>query len=190
MLYRLLPFALLACAGKTPEPGDTGDAPTSTTDTTDPCRSADCSSTDTVDTDTGNTTVEGGASLLVTFSIKANLIGNMDEPAQGAFYGEVFRTEDVNLFGPVDGAVALGEIEIADLVLPEDGSATDVLFTLSPVPPLDVTILGFLDSDGNSDPGDPGPDNNDPVTLPNQNAFQLQPDVENVVEVVFGLLNP
>lgn len=181
---------LTACSGdKAPtdpeDPLDTA-APTTTTESTDLCRRGAC---DTTWTDTG-TTEPTGASLRVTFSIAPNVAANMDEPAEGPFLGEVYRAEDVGALGPENGAEPLASIFVDNVVLPADGSPTGVLFEQQPVPPLNVVILGFLDTDGNNDPNDPGPDADDPVTLPGDNEFQLQPDVPNTVEVRFGLLNP
>lgn len=187
-MWRSLYLALLidvvsGCSGTTKgdvSPAETSDT-ASPTETSDPCRRG-CASTP--------TSSETGATLRVTFSIAPNLVDQLDGPPEGPFIGEVYRADDVGPLGPDDGAVALGDIEIDLLVLPEDGLSTEVLFELQPVPPLSITILGFVDTDGNMDEANPEPDQGDPVTLPNDNTFDLLPDVVNTVDVHFGLLNP
>jgi hypothetical protein len=65
-----------------------------------------------------------------------------------------------------------------------------VLFTTGALPVGEVTILGFIDSDGNADPDAPSPDAKDPVTLPSDNEFDVIGGQETTVEVYFGLINP
>ena len=155
-------FLLLACGGDT--------ADDSTTSGTTPSTS-------------------GFGTLALTFRIDSGQISNMDEPPIGTFYGSFWRGSEVTSLGPEDGAVDLGGIEVADIDL-TSGEATAVLFTSGPLPAEEIIVLGFLDSDANAIAGSPDPDDKDPVTLPNDNDFDVVGDTETTVEVYFGLLNP
>ena len=131
----------------------------------------------------------GSTGLNVKFAIDPDVARKLDGPARGPFFGQAFHQEDVNSFGPTNDAVPLGDIAV-DLDLAGDGSATEILFTVTPVTAMPITILGFLDTDANRDESDPQPDRGDPVTLPGDNAFDMVPHHQNVVTVFFGLLNP
>lgn len=186
-------LTVVACGPGTEETRSGTAADTDSTDTclTEPCSPTDTETLDTTPSDTDTGTPPGdGTALAVRFSIEADLAARMTEEPSGPFWGEVYRAEDVSLFGPDNGAVALGAIEISDLILAPDGSSTAVLFRLEPVPPIEIAILGFVDTDDNADPSAPDPDADDPVTLPTRNQFTLQLGVETEVTVVFGLLNP
>jgi len=132
--------------------------------------------------------VAGDGTLALTFGIDSDYLAAMEEPAVGTFYGSFWLGSEVTSLGPDDGAMDLGGIEVAlDLT---DGGPTAVLFTSGPLPAEEIVVLGFLDSDANTDPGAPGPDAKDPVTLPNDNDFDVVAGQETTVEVFFGLLNP
>ena len=152
------------------------------------CSGSDCGSHPVEFLDSGYP--PGSTGLNVQFAIDPNVAKKLDDPSRGPFVGQVFHSEDVNSLGPTNGAVPLGDITVDDLDLPDDGSTTEVEFHISPVPALPVTILGFVDTDGNRNEDDPQPDRGDPVTLPGDNEFQLVADHQNLVTVFFGLLNP
>jgi hypothetical protein len=114
----------------------------------------------------------------------------MDEAPNGTFYGSFWRGDEVSGVGPDEGAVDLGGVQIDDLSLALDGSSTAVVFTSGPLPTGEVVLLGFLDSDANTDPANPGPDAKDPVTLPSDNDFDVIDGEVTEVRVFFGLLNP
>ena len=138
------------------------------------------------DTSADTTATEG--TLALTFAIDTDYQAAMDEPAVGTFYGAYWLGEEVTSLGPDDGAVSLGSIEVeVDLT---DANPTAVLTTSPALPATEIVILGFLDSDANADADDPGPDDRDPVTLPNDNDFDVVGGAETTVEVFFGLLNP
>ena len=142
-------------------------------------------------TPTGTTPpTSGEGTLALTFRMDADQMTNMQEPAIGTFYGSFWRGSEVSSLGPDDGAEDLGGIEVTGIDLTVGGGPTGVLFVSGPLPAEEVVVLGFLDTDGNADPNDLGPDSKDPVTLPNDNDFDVVGDAETTVEVYFGLLNP
>ena len=126
--------------------------------------------------------------LALRFDIDADYRDAMDEPALGHFRGSFWRSDEVEAIGPIEGAEDLGSISVDNIDL--TGDATAVLFTSEPLPPIEVTVLGFLDSDGNMDPDNPDPDKKDPVTLPNDNEFLVVAGETTEVEVLFDFLNP
>ena len=126
--------------------------------------------------------------LALRFDIDADYRDAMDEPALGNFRGSFWRSDEVEAIGPIEGAQDLGSISVDNIDL--TGDATAVLFTSEPLPPIEVTVLGFLDSDGNMDPDNPDPDNKDPVTLPNENGFHVVSGETVEVTVWFGFLSP
>ena len=86
------------------------------------------------------------------------------EPLQGSVYGSVYRSEDVEITGPVEGAEAAASFTF-DGVDVTDGPS-DVFRIDEQLPTGDYQILGFLDVDANADPADPSPDAGDPVFIP------------------------
>ena len=141
-------------------------------------------------TDGGGVPLTGVGQLALTFAIDSDYAAAMDEPPSGTFYGSFWRGDEVSGVGPDDGAVDLGGVQVDDLTLPLDGSGTTVVFTSADLPTGEVVLLGFLDSDGNTDPANPGPDAKDPVTLPSDNDFDVVDGAVTEVRVFFGLLNP
>ena len=139
--------------------------------------------------DTGGEVDDTPGQLSIRFAIEPDYQEAMDEDAIGTFRGSVYWADDVGATGPVEGAVALESIEVegVDLVA---ANPTAVMHTTGELAPGEVVILGFLDSDGNADPEDPGPDAKDPVTLPSDNDFDVVPGETTEVEVFFGFLNP
>ena len=164
---------LLACSDKSAstDSGDTGDANTSPDES-----------------------VEGFGDLQLAFAMDADYLellrDTYGEKAIGTFYGSVYRTEDVTSIGPVDGAEPLASADVETVDLTPSGDETAVLHTIEGLPSGSVTILGFLDTDGNAKSDDPGPDDHDPVTLPSENAFEVVADTESLAVVYFGFLNP
>jgi len=131
----------------------------------------------------------GFGTLAASFGIDSDWRDNMDEPATGPFWGSVYNADEVSAIGPDEGAEALANLYVASVDLTGDLS-TAVLVTTEELPEGWVTILGFMDSDGNAIVDDEDPDSKDPVTLPGQNEFEVIRDVESEVEIFFGLLNP
>ena len=98
--------------------------------------------------------------------------------------------DEVSSIGPEEGAEALADLYVENVILPTDGSPTEVLLQLEDLPVTEVVVLGFLDSDGNADPADPSPDSKDPVTLPSDNDFDVIGGEQTEVSIFFGFLNP
>ena len=127
--------------------------------------------------------------LALRFAIDEDYAALMDEPPAGVFYGSFWHSEDVDSLGPIEGAVAINVMEI-EMDLPMDGSATEVLWTEEDLPVGEVYMLGFLDSDGNSDPENTGPDSKDPVTLPTESDFDVIGGETTEVTVMMSMLYP
>ncbi len=128
--------------------------------------------------------------LVISFRIDEDWFNAMDEPAIGPFAGTIFDSEDVTGVGPDDEAREYGDVYVKEVDLTDGDFTTEVLVTTDLLPATWVTILGFLDSDGNSTPEDGGPDDGDPVTLPNSNEFLVVAGEDTAAEVYFGFLNP
>ena len=126
--------------------------------------------------------------LAMRFDIDHDYRDAMEEAALGPFEGAFWRADQVDALGPMEGAEDLGGISVAEVDL--TGDPTAVLFTSLDLPPIEVVVLGFVDSDGNAAEGDGGPDKKDPVTLPNENRFQVVSGAETEVTVYFGFLHP
>lgn len=132
----------------------------------------------------------GEGTLALTFRLDEDYLSIMDEEPVGHFWGAVYRGDEVTGLGPVEGAQTLEEVEVEVMDLRPSGGPSGVLYTTAELPAMEVVVLGFLDSDANADPADVGPDDRDPVTLPNDNDFDVIDGEETTVEVFFGLLNP
>jgi len=127
--------------------------------------------------------------LALRFAIDEDYAALMDEPPEGTFYGSFWHSEDVDALGPIEGAEAINVMEL-ELALPMDGSATEVLWTEENLPVGEIYMLGFLDSDGNSDPENTNPDSKDPVTLPNESDFDVVGGETTEVTVMMSMLYP
>lgn len=127
--------------------------------------------------------------LALRFSIDEDYAAIMNEAPAGIFYGTVWRAEDVDALGPLEGSEKLTNFSVT-IDLPMDGSPTDVVHTLEELPALEVIILGFLDSDGNNDPDDTGPDSKDPVTIPADNDFDVVGGETTEANVFMSMLYP
>ena len=90
---------------------------------------------------------EQGASqgdLLFRFAMDVDYMAEMQEVAAGAFHGSIYLGEEVSSIGPEDGAQALQHIFVEDVVLPTDGSPTEVLIEIKDLPASEVVVLGFF----------------------------------------------
>lgn len=126
--------------------------------------------------------------LALYFTIDPDVQETMAEDAIGAFRGSIFLADDVTAVGPVDGAEDLESVFVEEVDLRNGASA--VLYTTGQLPVGWITVLGFLDTDGNADPDNPDPDDKDPVTLPHQNELEVIGGETTEVAVHFGLLKP
>lgn len=156
-----LVVVLGACDGGEAPADDTDDAPTTGT----------LEVTFRIDDDWGQAVLDDGEALL------------------GPFWGDVFLSDEVTGIGPNPDAVALTSMAYTDVDL-SGFDATPVMGTVPELPAGWVTVLGFFDSDGNAASGSDGPDSGDPVTLPNENDFEVVAGETTTVEVFFGFRNP
>ena len=108
----------------------------------------------------------------------------------GNYWGDFYRSDDVTGIGPNEGSVALASVQATDVDLTDYVNGTEVLLTLADLPAGWVTALGFFDSDGNADPSSPNPDSGDPVTLPNENEFEVIGGETTEATIYFGFRNP
>ena len=141
------------------------------------------------DTDDTDASGSGRGALRVSFGIDGDWFASMDEPCVGPFWGSIWLSDEVTGAGPIDGAESVADLHIESVDL-SAGENTAVLTTVTDLPAGWVTILGFLDSDGNANVDEPDPDEDDPVTLPGDNEFEVVEDAETDALVFFGLLNP
>jgi len=135
------------------------------------------------DVDTGNDEValDGPGTLLVSFSMEEDLIPSMEEDPVGEFLGSIFAEDDASAIGPADGAEALEDLAVSmDL---SSGTTTET-YTTAPLEPGIYWILGCLDVDGNDCEAA------DPITVPNENKFQVEADTEVSAAVFMSMLNP
>jgi hypothetical protein len=139
--------------------------------------------------DDDDSTAATTGTLALSFRIDEDWAAAMDEPAVGPFRATVFYTDQVSGVGPDDDAEELASVYVDEVDLTGPDRTSPVLFVTGELPATWVTILGFLDSDGNA--ADPfGPDDGDPVTLPNDNAFEVIAGAETPAEILFDFLNP
>ena len=146
-------------------------------------------STDTAQEDSAQGVEPTSGSLALRFKIDEDYAALMDEPPSGILYGSFWRSEDVDAIGPIEGAVALNTIELS-VDLDPSGAETEILWTEEGLPIQEVYFLGFIDSDGNSDPQATHPDSKDPVTLPSDNDFDVIGGEITEVTVLFAMLYP
>lgn len=135
--------------------------------------------------ETGDTETEpaGPSTLVLSFDLDPGLIEQMSEPAVGLFEGSVFAENDASALGPNDGATPLLDFTSEALDFGTAGGLLAEKATVGPVDPQIVWILGCLDSDAN------GCDIGDPITIPNENKFQLTAG-EAPYTIKMSLLNP
>jgi hypothetical protein len=111
-----------------------------------------------------------------------------EEPV-GRFFGSLFHRDDVDVQGPKDGTTEIQTFDVAVDLRP-DGGPTAPLLTTRDVEPGWVTVLGFLDTDGNADLHDALPEGGDPCTVPDENEFEVVPAGVTPAVVRFGILYP
>ena len=129
------------------------------------------------------TDLQGPATLHLSFDLDPDLIPTMAEPAAGIFRGSIFAENDASAVGPNAGAVPLTDFESDPLDFGTTGGLQANKATVGPIDAQIVWILGCLDSDGNEC------DQNDPITIPNENKFQVLPG-DGDYTVKMSLLNP
>jgi hypothetical protein len=136
----------------------------------------------------GEASADATGRFVVTFSASSTVMGsrNLDGPLVGDVRGSVFRSSDVTLLGPNDGAESVADFFFADVDVrdPTLLRAFDIDATL---PFGDYQILGFMDIDGNATE-DSGPDAFDPVMIP-IGGYALNCGVQPI-NVEFAILLP
>lgn len=134
----------------------------------------------------GATSADEGR-LSVTYQASSTVLGTETKaPLRGHLYGSVYRAEDVKITGPIDGAEPVATIDIEQIDVTE--GPTDPIVIDEVLPAGSYQILGFLDIDGDADPGAPDPDEGDPVMIP-IGGYELSCDVQPVV-AEFAILLP
>lgn len=122
----------------------------------------------------GSTTAAASGAVVLRFAVPngARESPNLKSPLVGAIYGAIFRTEDVTLTGPVDGAETFGgSIEVLNVDV-QTVDVSESSWTSGPIPPGEYTFLGFYDLNGNGAEQD-NPDAGDLATLPSVNKFTI-----------------
>lgn len=127
------------------------------------------------------TAATGPGTLTLSFGIEPDLIPGMATDPVGTFNGSIYRDEDASAIGPNDGATSVEDLDVAlDLT---NGDVADAA-TTGQLDPGIYWILGCLDVDAN------GCDKDDPITVPNENKFLVEPETDSPARVFFSLLNP
>ena len=112
---------------------------------------------------------------------------DLDGPLRGNIWGEVFRSEDVILTGPLPGVTAVAEFAYTDVdISSADGSPQTYLID-TPLPAGAYQILGFIDIDNNG-ADTTNPDKGDPVTMP-IGQYDMT-CITQPTNVEFAILNP
>ena len=71
--------------------------------------------------------------LALRFAMDADYIAAMDEEPAGRFWATIWKGEEVDNLGPMEGAEGLENVYVEQIDLPVDGSATAVLTTTGPL---------------------------------------------------------
>lgn len=140
----------------------------------------------TADSSSGGAGATGTVTLSFSVSNGVRMGPTLEDPLMGGVYGDLYRTSDVALTGPVADAVAVDSVALegVDLTTAETSANT---WTSQPLPPGDYTFLGMFDVDGNFETTDHNPDSGDPVTLTNQD-FVITADQDTPFLVAFELV--
>jgi hypothetical protein len=110
------------------------------------------------------------------------------DPLEGPVYGSIFRTADVALTGPTEGAEAVVSVRVDSVDLRERDLSESTFE--AELPEGSYTFLGFWDIDHSSSPDDPdlGPENGDPVPLADTNQFDIVSGQSHEVTATFELI--
>lgn len=135
----------------------------------------------------GGTGDGGEGKLNVTFQASDLVLESelLDAELECQIWANVFRSDEVLVTGPIEGAEVLASIEVPYADLREGIRSVPVI--TSDIPAVRVKILGFCDVDGNADLDDPAPDRGDPVTVPFK-EFQVLEGLTAEVTVPFDLV--
>jgi len=134
----------------------------------------------------GATAMTGMVSMTFALSKGAKASPALVDPLKGTVYGSLYKQEDVTAAGPIDGAMEVASVEVADVDLTTlDVSAE--MWMNHEVPVGSFTFLGFYDLDGNGS-ATFEPDAGDPVTLPSANKFDVTAGQETALTATFDLV--
>lgn len=114
----------------------------------------------------------------VAFAASTTVQGTkLKAPLRGNVYGDVYRSDDVEITGPIDGADPVARFRFPDV--DSTGGPSTPLLIDTQLPAGSYQILGFMDIDGNADATSPNPDAGDPVFIP-IGGYELECDVHPV----------
>ncbi|MDP7039324.1 MAG: hypothetical protein QGI45_09205 [Myxococcota bacterium] len=136
----------------------------------------------------GSAPVDTG-DIRLNFSVSSSVRSSpyLDDALLGTVYGGIFHVQDVSVLGPVEGAVSLASVELEGVDLRDVEASSS--FWSGTLDPGSYVFLGFFDVDGNGEESsETNPDNGDPVTLANTNAFEIDKGGSSELQVEFNLL--
>jgi hypothetical protein len=108
------------------------------------------------------------------------------EGLSGTVHGAVYRSADVEITGPIEGAESVASFTFDGVDV--SGGPSQEFRIDTELPSGNYQLLGFLDVDGNADPAEPDPDTGDPVFIP-IGGFEMTCAVQPVT-AEFALLLP
>jgi hypothetical protein len=112
---------------------------------------------------------------------------SLTDPLNGPVWGSIYRSTDVTITGPIDGAEPVASFAFP-LVDVEAGITAEEFDLDVELPGGDYQILGFMDIDDNAATTGEGPDEGDPVFIP-IGGFPMRCADEHIT-VEFALLLP
>jgi len=140
-------------------------------------------------TDMGSSDALSGT-FMVRFDASSTVRNSPSAPPTlaGPVWGSVYRASDVTITGPNDGALPVANFHFESIDV--QGGVTTMEYTIDGSLPggQSYQLLGFMDTDGNADPMDPGPDVGDPVMIP-IGGFPMQCAQQHIT-AEFALLLP
>lgn len=135
----------------------------------------------------GPAPVPGGTvEFRFTLSDQVKSSPNLTDPLLGSVYGNIFLQEDVGVFGPRDGAMEFGAVEVKNVDLRTEKTSAENFITAK-LPLGKYLFLGFYDVDGNGATKH-DPDKGDPVTLALTNKFEITDGVQAKRIVLFEIV--
>jgi hypothetical protein len=143
----------------------------------------DADGTDTPADHSGGATPTGPVTVGLGIDLDADLIPTMAEPAVGVFRGSVFAEDQATSFGPIEGAVSLQDFTTEPLDFGTAGGTLTTTTELGPLDPQILWVLGCFDGDDNDC------DAGDPITVPNENKFQVDATTTTLT-LTLSLLSP
>lgn len=127
--------------------------------------------------------------FLVTFLPSSTVRDSRElkAPLVGDVYGSVFRSEDVTIMGPNEGAEPVASFHFADVDV-RDAALARQYEIATDLPAGDYQVLGFMDIDDTANPDDASPDAGDPVMIP-IGGYKLECALQ-AITVEFAILLP